>query len=370
MNRLHMSNYLAAGLSLTLLAGSATAAQQDAIYTMDNAAGGNHVLVFHRADDGQIAGKDVVATDGSGTGSGLASQGSVLLSHDGHWLFACNAGSDSISVFSIAGGRPHLEARVNSGGHMPVSLTLHRNLLYVLNAGGLVGGKDNISGFFFAQGRLLALPGSTQPLSADNTGPAQVSFSEDGDALMVTERVTSLIDTFLVGDEGLPTTHKIFQSAGTTPFGFAVGRNDRVFVSEATGVPNGSSASSYQLTEEGDLEVISASVPTQQNAACWLTLSHDQRYAYTANAASGSISAFTVAADGSLELVAPDGVSGVVGAGSHPVDMAVSRDGRFLFVLANGNGTLGWFPIRPHGTLGTPSFVSGLPTSSAGLAAR
>jgi 6-phosphogluconolactonase (cycloisomerase 2 family) len=358
------------GFGLALLAFTANADQESVIYTMDNAAAANHVLAFQLGKKGELTSAGSVATGGLGVGAGLSSQGSVLLSHDGKWLFVCNAGSHEISVFTTAHRGPRLVDRVNSGGRMPVSLTLHGNVLYVLNAGGAVGDKDNITAFLFAGGELVALPGSTRALSGDNTGPAQVSFTLDGNALIVTERQTSLIDTFTLDNDGLGTSHKTFQSAGATPFGFAVGRNDRVFVSEATGVPNGSSASSYMISESGDLDLISGPVPTKQNAACWLLLSHDGRFAFTANAASGSLSGFRVGPDGTLHLLESNGVSAVTGPGSHPVDMAESHDGRFLFALANGSGTLAAFRVTGHGSLEPVGLLGGIPTSAAGLAAR
>jgi 6-phosphogluconolactonase (cycloisomerase 2 family) len=342
-----------------------------AVYTMDNAASANHVLVFLRSASGQLTSAGSVATGGAGTGAGLSDQGSVLLSQDGRWLFVCNAGSDEISVFSITSGGLQLADKVSSGGRFPLSLTLHRNLLYVLNAGGSAGNKDNITGFLFAAGRLVPLPDSTRALSGDNTGPAQVSFTQDGATLVVTERVTGLIDTFALGDDGLATTHNVFQSQAPTPFGFAVGRSDRIFVSEANaGVNNGSSASSYAVSPAGDLELISGAVPTEQSSACWLTLSPDGQYIYTANAASGSISGFSVATDGTLHLLDANGITASTGVGSHPVDMAESRDGRFLFALANGNGTLASFHVAPNGSLQPVSSTIGIPASAAGLAAR
>ncbi len=361
---------LCSGLGLSLALLGTTMKTAGSVYTMDNAASANHVLVFQRAENGQITSVGSVTTGGTGTGAGLSSQGAVLLSHDGHWLFVCNAGSDEISVFEITPGNLQLVDKISSGGRLPLSLTQHHNLLYVLNAGGTAGDKDNMTGFLFAGGRLVPLPDSTRALSGDNTGPAQVSFTQDGTALVVTERLTSLIDTFTLGDDGLATTHQMFQSQGSTPFGFAVGRNDRIFVSEASGVPNGSSASSYRISEAGDLAVISATVPTEQQAACWLTLARDEHFAYTANAGSGSISGFSVAPDGSLHLLAPNGVTAVTGVGSHPVDLAASRDGRFLFALANGNGTLASFHVTSRGSLQSLGFASGIPASAAGLAAR
>ena len=356
------------GLGLALLAGTATAEEPGALLTMDNAAAGNHVLVFHREANGQVTAGPSVATGGAGTGAGLASQGSVLGSRDGRWLFVCNAGSDEISVFAVSRHGLMLTDKVPSQGRLPLSLTLSHNRLYVLNAGGTVGDKDQIAGFIFANGALTALPGSTRTLSGDNTGPAQIAFTQDGETLVVTERASNLIDTFAVGDDGLATDHKVFASVGATPFGFAVGREDRLFVSEAAGgLANASSATAYAVSEAGDLSVISGSVPTKQTAACWLITSRNGHFVYTANAGSGSISGFRVGHDGSLELLDADGRTGATGDGSHPTDMVESRDGRYLYSLNNGNGTLSAFHVGANGSLQPLMVVTGLPTSSAGL---
>jgi len=352
---------------LALLAPTAKAEDDGALYTMDNAAGANHVMAFYRSENGGLTGAGSFATGGAGTGAGLSSQGSMALSRDGRWLFVCNAGSSKISVLAVNHhGGLSLTDKVDSGGHMPVSLALRHNLLFVLNAGGGVGDKDNITAFIFAFGKLLAFPDSTRTLSGDNTGPAQVSFTRDGDRLVVTERLTGLIDTFEVGDDGLADGLKTFQSVGNTPFGFDVSREDRLFVSEA----GSGSASSYSVSEDGDLTVISGAVPTKQTAACWLLASHDGRFIYTANAGSGSISGFRVGHNGQLELLDADGRTGVTGEGSHPVDMTQSRDGRFLYNLANGDGTLHAFKMKANGSLEARIVLSGIPTSAAGLAGR
>jgi 6-phosphogluconolactonase (cycloisomerase 2 family) len=77
-----------------------------------------------------------------------------------------------------------------------------------------------------------------------------------------------------------------------------------------------------------------------------------------------------VATDGRLHLLESDGVAADIGNGSHPVDMATSNDGRFLFSLANGNGTLNAFRIAADGSLKSLGSASGIPASAAGLAAR
>ena len=84
-----------------------------------------------------------------------------------------------------------------------ISLTLHGDLPYALNAGGEAGGTDSLAGFVFAYGHLFPIPGATSALSRTDTDPAEVSFTSDGETLVVTEKGTGLIDTFTVGDDGL-----------------------------------------------------------------------------------------------------------------------------------------------------------------------
>ncbi len=174
-------------------------------------------------------------------------------------------------------------------------------------------------------GKLTPLPGSTRPLSADMTAPAQVSFSPDGSVLVVTETDTNLLDTFTVDRMGVAEGPMTYVSEGTTPFGFAFGKRSQIFVSEAVS----GSISSYRLDDEGTLQVISPAVPTHQAAACWVVVTNDGRFAYTTNAGSGSISGFLVGPDSSLLLLDADGRTGDTGEGSAPIDMALSGNNRF-----------------------------------------
>ena len=334
------------------------------VYTLDNAPGGNHVLTFLRAADGALTPSASFSTGGVGTGAGLGSQGALLLTEDGRWLLACNGGSDQISAFAITRQGLRLTDRSDSGGRQPISLTLHGNLLYVLNAGGGVGDKDNITAFLFLYGRLVHLPGSARALSGDNTGPAEVSFTSDGETLVVTEKATSLIDTYTVGDHGLAKQHKTFASPSATPFGFAAGKHNRILVSNASD----SSLSAYQVSDEGDLSLLSGPLSNTQKAACWAILTDNNRFAYTANAGSGSISGYRIGRDGTLELLDADGRTGVTGDGSHPIDMALSHHDRFLYSLNSGNGTISAFEVKADGALEPVAGASGLPGSVSGLA--
>jgi 6-phosphogluconolactonase len=345
------------------------AANTGSVYTMDNAVAENNVLAFHRSADGSLTLAGVFPTGGTGTGTGLGNQGGLILSRDGRWLFACNAGSNEISVFAVTPRSLALSDKVSSEGQRPISLTLRNGLLYVLNAGGLAGGTDNITAFHFQSGSLVHIPGSTRALSGDNTDPAQVSFISDGNVLVVTEKATSIIDSFTLGDDGLVTGQRTFSSPVPTPFGFAAGRTNRIFVSQANGgAPNGSSVSSYEVSDDGELVAISSAVPTQQTAACWVVLTRNERFAYDSNTGSGTIGGYRVAPNGTLQLLNSDGVTGTTGPG--PIDLALSRNSRYLYSLNSGDGTISAFRVNADGSLVPLQGANGIPVSGNGLAAQ
>ncbi|MEW5931740.1 MAG: beta-propeller fold lactonase family protein, partial [Gemmatimonadota bacterium] len=335
-----------------------------AVYVTSNSPAGNAVLAFDRHPDGTLTPAGSFATGGTGTGSGLGSQGAVVLSDDGRWLLAVNAGSDQVSVFRVRSGALELTDTEASGGDMPVSVTVHGRLVYVLNA----GGAGSVSGLTLSpRGELAPLPGSTRPLSGAGVGPAQVEFTPDGDALVVTEKMTDLIVTYAVGRDGRAGPPVPHASAGATPFGFAFSGRDRLIVSEAFGgAPDASAASSYLLGRAGSPAVVSASVPTTETAACWVAVSNDGRYAYVTNTGSGTVSGYAVGRDGTLTLLDADGRTAVTGPGSSPIDEDFSRDGRFLYVLGAGSRAVHAFAFASDGSLAPVDRDGGLPAGSVG----
>ena len=342
--------------------GASAAASADApsaVYALTNAAGANAVAIYARAADGTLTWLGSVATGGSGAGSSLGSQGAVALSDDGRWLFAVNAGSNDISAFQVMPSGLALTSHVASGGIRPISVTVHDNVVYVLNA----GGDGNISGFTVGSGGALTpIAGSTRSLSGSAVGPAQVSFSPNGRWLVVTEKATNRLDVYAVGSDGSASAAVTTASAGGTPFGFAFGHRDELFVSEAAG-----SASSYEIDDSGALALASGAVLTHQGAPCWAAVTKNGKFGYTANAQGGSISGFAIANDGSIGLIDADGRTAVVGGGN--VDLAVSGNSRYLYQLT-GNRSISGFRIEADGHLTAVGNVVGLPPSTVGLVAR
>jgi len=338
------------------------------VYVLTNQPTGNAVMVFHRDAAGMLTFAGSFASGGNGFGSGpdpLGSQGAVVLGEDNRLLFAVNAGSNSISVFAVSGDSLTLLDTVSSGGIEPVSLTVRHDLVYVVNT----GGTPNISGFHIEPGAKILAPlsGSTQNLPGGAAAaPAEVAFNSDGSALLVTEKGTNLIDTFTVDDDGVAQPGVSFPSNGATPFGFAFGHNNVAVVSDAAGGPSGTSAlSSYEVDEDGNLEVITPALGDTQKAACWVVVTRNGRFAYTSNTASDTISSYTISEEGDLALMNVTAASGNI-----PLDMALSRNGRFLYARNAGNSAVTGFRVEANGSLTPVTRAAGLPAGAAGIAAR
>ncbi len=350
---------IAAAFALSAFSGRAIA-QNGAVYTTTNSAGGNAVVVYDRAANGRLSGPVFVGTGGYGTGSGLGSQGAIALSDSGHWVLAVNAGSNDVTVFQVGHNGLTVADRQPSGGTMPISIAMERDLVFVLNA----GGTANITGFrLSAKGNLVPLPGSTRVLPG--MAPAQVSFALHGAVLVVTEKGSNTITTFPVDDGtvGPATTHA---SAGATPFGFAVAKFDVLVVTEAAGgAPGGSTISSYRTEKDGSVTPVTSSLSTGETAACWAAVTDNGKYAYIANTGSSSISSLEIGQDDSLTLL--EAAAGHTPPGTPTVDLAFSVNSKFLYGLA-GN-TISAFRVAADGTLAAVQTTT-LPASAVGLAAR
>lgn len=336
------------------------------VFTMTNDSEANEILSFAHDPFQGLVQTGSFDTGGKGTGGGLGNQGGLALSKNHRWLFAVNAGSDSLSVFRVRHGKLHQTAVVDSQGERPVSVTQRGRLVYVLNAG-----SDSIAGFELNHhGQLQPLADSVRSLSGVGTAPAQIEFTPNGKQLVVTEKATNQIVTFNVDRNGLPGTAVVNDSVGPTPFGFSFDRRGRLLVSEAAGgAEDASSASSYEIQADGSLNVISGAVPSTETAACWLETSHWGNLAFTTNTGSSSVSAYWIGFDGSLYLLDEDGVAASTGDGSAPIDLALNRNGRFMYVLSASNGTISAFWVGFFGNLYPLPGVTGLPTTLNGMVA-
>ncbi|MDQ3688527.1 MAG: lactonase family protein [Chloroflexota bacterium] len=336
------------------------------VYTMSNAASGNAVIAYRRSADGALTHIGDFLTGGRGSGvPRLSTQGSVTLSADHRWLLVTNVGSDDVSVFSIDGdATPHLVEREPSRGDAPASVTLHGDLVYVLNQD-----SDTIDGFRLdAGGQLTRIPGARGRLSRGADG-AQVQFNPGGTALIVTEKATNLIDTFEVLPSGRLAKGQAFPSAGATPFGLAFDTPDHFVVTEAQGgIVGAATASSYSVGADAALTVVSGAVPDFRSEVCWTAISNG--YAYVTNFGSGDISSYRINGDGTISLFQSIATATSVDIGGFgPRDEDFSADGRYLYLIDIATGRVHAFLQNADGTLTDLGAFGALPTTVAGTAA-
>lgn len=333
-----------------------------AVFVQTNEEEANRVLAFRRGADGQLSGPQSVATGGRGDGvPRLASQGSVVLAGEESHLLVTNAGSNDVTLFAVDGDGLSLRATVPSEGRAPKSVAEHAGLVYVLNAR-----SASLTGFRFADGGLERLDDSQRELGAD-ADPAQVGFTPDGSALVVSARGTNSIVVYRVGADGRLGDAAVTPSSGPTPYGFAFARDDTLVVTEAFGAEKGkAAASSYRIVGTA-VEPLSRSVGNGRSEICWAVVTGDGRYAFTTNFADGAVSCYAIADDGGITL--ENAAAGTAVEGQPGLrDEYLTRDGRFLYAIdADAGEIVGW--AVEDGRLSPLGSWGGLPRTVAGLAA-
>jgi 6-phosphogluconolactonase (cycloisomerase 2 family) len=346
----------AVAVALAFMAGflflaASAMASSGVLYTQTNDANGNVVQRFDRGPDGSLTPAGSFATGGLGLAGLGGRQGAVELSGDGRYLYAVNAGSDSVSVFRVGHRRTRLIDTASSRGTAPASVAEHHGRVYVLNS----GGTPSVTAYWRLPGGSL-WPVATRALAPGAQGAAQVSVTPDGRSLVVSERLSNRLETLPLDAFGRPGAPVVTASSGAVPFGFGITQQGTIVVSEA----GASSVSSYRATPDGSLRTVTASLLVGQGAACWVAVSPNGRFAYTGNAA-GGISGFAIGRDGSLTAL------GTTNLLPSPRDLDFDESGRYLHAVSPG-GQVTSYRVGNDGSL-TPAGTAPAAAGITGAAA-
>jgi 6-phosphogluconolactonase (cycloisomerase 2 family) len=320
-----------------------------AVFVQTDATSGNHVVAYHRAADGALSPAGSYPTGGLGGVLGgsvvdhTASQGSLTYDPWHALLYAVNAGSNTVSVFAVSGDHLALRQVLSSGGTFPVSVAVHGDLVYVVNA--LDGGS--LHGYRVLGGFLAPLPGSSRALGLDpaaspqftNT-PGQVAFTPDGSRLIVTTKANGNdIDVFGVGSGGRLSAAPVVNSEpGTVPFAINFDSHGHLVIAEAG--PN--ALATFTISGHGTLTQLD-SVGTGQAATCWVAPAG--RFLFASSAGSAAESGFTSSAGGQLTLL------GATATDAGTVDASAAAGGRFLYVQTGGAGIVDSYAVSSSGAL-------------------
>lgn len=339
--------------ALTVPAAAAPAppahAQGRAVFVQNDRVAGNQVIVYRRAADGSLHRRTVYGTGGRGgvlAGSvvdHLASQGSLTYDPAHRLLYAVNAGSNTVTVFSVKGDQLRRVQVITSGGTFPVSVAAHKDRVYVLNA--RKGGS--VQGYRLQKGRLHRVAAWKRALRL-NTGtapefthtPGQVAFTPDGSQLVVTTKLGgNSIEVFHLSPSGAPSVRPVVNSKeGSQPFGLTFDAHGRLVV--ADGAEN--SVLTFRLRKDGDAVLLDDS-PTGQQASCWIV--RRGTHFYVSNAGSSTLSRFRQTRGAHLELL------GNTPTGAGTVDASVTPDGHYLYAQTGGAGAVDAFRINRDGSL-------------------
>ncbi|MGP8058186.1 MAG: lactonase family protein [Acidimicrobiales bacterium] len=338
-----------------------------ALFVETDQSSGNQILSYTRAADGTVSLAGIYATGGDGgtaagaTADPLASQGGLALVNGGRELLAVNAGSNTVSLFSVWGTSLVRTQTVSSGGAFPVSIADDGSTVAVLNA----GNAGSVAEFRLIGATLVPLPGEVRSLGLDNTNPpdylhgaGQVGFTPDGTHLVVTTKAsTSSYDVFNVTPGGNLSAPVVTASATPVPFAFSFDAAGHLVGAEA----GTSTVSTYAVEPNGSLTLL-GSAGDGGTALCWITGVNGTFYG--SNAGTGTLSSFSVNGAGAPVL---DAATAAV---THPgtTDSAASPDGKFLYVESGGSGAFDAFAVNANGSLNPVETVWNIPVGSEGIA--
>ncbi|KAJ9353642.1 hypothetical protein C8Q69DRAFT_509639 [Paecilomyces variotii] len=338
-----------------------TCSTSKAIYFITND-GNNAVAAVPIGDDGTLSGGTVTETCGKGANSidgttnqpaapdALVSQSAVSVA--GQYLFAVNAGSNTLSMLSIDAQDPTKLTMVGEPASVPGEFpnTLAASMKNKIVCVGSTGAKAGVSCSSFSQkglGKMDSLREfnigqSTPPVGPTNT-VSQVLFSNDESTLLTmvkgdpTVNNTGFVATFPVNQASFRRPASISMDGTlSSPSGTAVlfgtepiPGTENFFVTDASF--GGTILSLDQ--KAGQLSLKSKQAIGGQKATCWTTISQSSKSAFVTDVQVNHIVEMSL--DNARIIKEYDTSS--VNAGPGFIDLAAA--GNFVYALSPGNGT-------------------------------
>jgi len=378
------------------------------VYTQTNQTQ-NQIINFRRGMDGRLMEVQRVSTGGKGTNGyvpltgeesgpdSLISSDAVIVSRDRKYLFAVNAGENSVSSFAIgmdamltlidtqATGKPVMG---RSGTASSLAYNDRDSVLYVSHS----LGPDHIRAFTVMGGKLtlrMDVKSVNLPDMSDRV-ITQIATSPDNQYLIacvlldarpnadgLTPAKEKNLVLFPIGMGGFLGDALFRNSGGVTPFAtaFLNGKKDMfvtVLAAESAAVLSTLAANgNVKTTKPSKIDVGMSPEPSE---ICWVSISEDDRFAFGANFGYGTVSTFRIDDSGVMVKMSTaaqemgdgsfKGLAGVPSSGAG--DNAVA--GGFLFQLYANASKLVGYKIGDDGRLTKVSEVPVPHNSTQGLA--
>jgi 6-phosphogluconolactonase (cycloisomerase 2 family) len=388
----------------------------------------NAIIHYRRSANGTLTEVERVATGGAGSGelspiyhinrpNDFEGAASVILTPDRRFLFATNAGDNSVSSFAVnKEGRLTLldverTGNTQGGGAKSVAYDPSSRTLFVVHT----FGPDHLRLMSVdSEGKLTPRPErySVNTIDWPNRVPTMAVLSPDGKFLFVGTAFDELpsrknpdgslilwiphkdgalhviasnapdpdgIVVFPVGEDGALREPSFYDARGASPFyiAFLHNRPDTFLVGYAVsnGVSVGKVDANGKITVSAPVTLdTSAGVPSE---LCWLAVSPNDRWVFTTNFGYSDISSYRI--DGNVLSIAKDpaspkvpgdgtfrGIDGVVSSG--PSDSWISPDGAYLYQIYGNASKLVGYATQPDGSLEEVTSVKIPYNSPEGLA--
>jgi len=387
----------------------------------------NAIIHYRRSANGTLSEVERVATGGAGSGelspiyhtnrpNDFEGAASVVLTPDRRFLFATNAGDNSVSSFAVnKEGRLTLldverTGNTQGGGAKSVAYDPSSRTLFVVHT----FGPDHLRLMSVdSEGKLTPRPErySVNTMDWPNRVPTMAVLSPDGKFLFVGTAFDELpsrknpdgslilwiphngalhviasnapdpdgIVVFRVGEDGALREPSFYDARGASPFyiAFLHNRPDTFLVGYAVsnGVSVGKVDANGKITVSAPVTLdTSAGVPSE---LCWLAVSPNDRWVFTTNFGYSDISSYRI--DGNVLSIAKDpaspkvpgdgtfrGIDGVVSSG--PSDSWISPDGAYLYQIYGNASKLVGYATQPDGWLEEVTSVKIPYNSPEGLA--
>lgn len=325
-------------------------ASSGAIYTATQGTP-NMLNIYSVNSSGHMNYVKQIATGGNG--GALGSQGSIVVS--GNFILAVNPASNNVALFYISATDPtdvSLLSVANTTYDFPNSVTVYGSTACVVTSGA-TNGVECFTITTSEDYTNTLVPISTGKCSLDltlttppafHTGPAQISFSPDGKALIVAiKNTTPRLEGPSVYLFTTPLTAATCASVvtagpqGNVPFGFAIDNNYVVLTDAAPFGGNGGviplSYTSNSISYAANFTVLNNALAT-----CWAIWNPNTGLFYTANSQSASISSLSRAGSTMSMIASYTAGTGNVTIEGSLTDMIIATlDGKDYLYVSAGN---------------------------------
>jgi len=287
----------------------------------------------------------------------------MTVSSNGFFAYVTNSRANNVTAFRVSTEGalllvPPTPANPNPAAvdAAPSALAISPDTkhLYVAN-----NGNDTMTAFNIeAAGALTLIPqtaGNTNPVTVNGADPSSIAIPQSGKFLYAANSGSNDVTAFSIGATGLVSriapsgaNANPISTGGKVPKDVAISPNGSFLYVANSGSDN---LTVFQIGTNGLLTLVPPAgsnpnpVSTGGTTPNALMISLDGRFLYVANGG-GNVSAFTIGGDGLLTLVLNSaGNLNPVSAGTNPIALTMSPDGRFLYV-ANQGGRVSAYTVN------------------------